>query len=56
MAQAFSGFLAAVIGWLTLEFLSRPLRKFWAPAYRSTFSKIEGRCIRAARNEYFFAS
>jgi hypothetical protein len=27
--QALSGFLAAAIGWLTLEFLGRPLRKFF---------------------------
>jgi hypothetical protein len=27
--QALSGFLAAMIGWLTLEFLGRPLRKFF---------------------------
>lgn len=29
MLQALSGFLAAAIGWLTLEFLGRPLRRFF---------------------------
>jgi hypothetical protein len=27
--QALSGFVAAAVGWLTLEFLGRPLRKFF---------------------------